>query len=193
MDLVDEQHVAILEIGEQRRQIARFGDDGAGSGAKSHPQLARDDLRERGLAEPRGAEEEDMIERLAARLGGLDEHPEIFTRGALADEFVEPLGAQRGVDILGLARGREDAVGVSHRPPSRHAELVSASTAPRTLQQWLESRRHREVRPIGILAFDEVDLPLPVPALELLLARDRFRQGREELVVDETMGRRSAR
>ena len=114
VDLVDEQHVAVLEIGEQRGEIARLGDHRAGGGAEADAHLARDDLRQRGLAEPRRAEEQDMVERLAARLGGLDEHAQVLARGLLADELVEMLGAQRGVDVLGLARGGEDAV-VGHR------------------------------------------------------------------------------
>ena len=46
-----------------------------------------------------------MVERLAARFGRIDEDAEVFARALLADEFVEGLGAQRGVDVLGLAFG----------------------------------------------------------------------------------------
>ena len=66
MDLVDEQHVALFEIGQQRRKVARLGDHRARGGAEADAQLARDDLRQRGLAEPRRADEQHMIERLAA-------------------------------------------------------------------------------------------------------------------------------
>ena len=40
---------------------------------------------------------------------------------------------------------------------------------------------------MGILAFDKVDLPLPMPALELLLARDRFVHGFELFEADQTI------
>ena len=69
VDLVDEQDVAFLQIGEQRGEIARLGDDRAGRGAKPDAELARDDLGQRGLAEPRRPEEQHMIHRLAAAIG----------------------------------------------------------------------------------------------------------------------------
>ena len=67
VDLVDEQHVALLEIGEQRREVAGLGDDRAGGGAEVDAELARDDLRERGLAEAGRADEQHVVERLLAR------------------------------------------------------------------------------------------------------------------------------
>ena len=79
MDLVDEQDVALLEIGEQRGEIARLGDHRAGGGAEADAELAGDDLRQRGLAEPGRAEEQHMVERLAA-LGGLDEDLQVLAR-----------------------------------------------------------------------------------------------------------------
>ena len=65
VDLVDEQHVALLEIGEQRREVAGLGDHRPGGGAEVHAELARDDLRERGLAEAGRADEQHVVERLA--------------------------------------------------------------------------------------------------------------------------------
>src|SRR3546814_13475528 len=76
--------------------------------------LARDDRRQRGLAEPRRAEEKDVIERIAAPPRRLDKHAQIVARALLPDEFVEAFGAQRGVDVFGLAIGREEAIGVGH-------------------------------------------------------------------------------
>ena len=114
VDLVDEQDVAILEIGEQGGEVARFGDHRPGGGAEADAELARDDLRQRGLAEPRRPEEQHMVERIAARLRRLDEDPQIFPRRLLPDKLVERLGAQRGVEVLGPALGRGDAVRVAH-------------------------------------------------------------------------------
>ena len=67
VDLVDEQHVALFEIGQERGEIAGFGDDRPGGGAEIHAELARDDLRQRRLAEARRTDEQDMIERFAPR------------------------------------------------------------------------------------------------------------------------------
>ena len=55
VDLVDEQDVARLEIGEQRREIAGARDHRARRRAETDAQLARHDLRQRRLAEARAA------------------------------------------------------------------------------------------------------------------------------------------
>jgi hypothetical protein len=109
VDLVDEQDVAILEIGEDGGEVARLGDHRPDVARKADAELAGDDLGKRGLAEPGRAEEQDMVERIAAALGRLDEHPQILARRLLADEFVERLRAQRRVEILGPAVAGNDA------------------------------------------------------------------------------------
>ena len=112
MDLVDEQHVARLEIGELRGEIARLGDDGAGRRAKIDAELARDDLRQRRLAEARRADEQHMIERVAARLGRLDEDLEVFARRLLAGEIGERQRPDRRVLAVVVALfGRQQATG----------------------------------------------------------------------------------
>ena len=55
VDFVDEENVAVLEIGEQRREVAGLGDHRAGGGAEIDAELARHDLGERRLAETREA------------------------------------------------------------------------------------------------------------------------------------------
>jgi hypothetical protein len=73
MDFVDEQHIAFFEIGQQRREIAGLRDHRAGRRAEADAQFARHDLRQRGLAEAGRADEQHMIERLAALARGIDE------------------------------------------------------------------------------------------------------------------------
>ena len=77
MDFIDEEDVAVLQIGEQCREIARLSDDRPGGGTEIDAQLAREDLRERGLAEAGRADKQHMIECLAALARGADEHVEI--------------------------------------------------------------------------------------------------------------------
>ena len=103
MDLVDEQHVAIFEIGEQRREISRLGDDRAGGGAKIDAELARHDLRERRLAETRRPREQNMVERLAPRPRRLDEHFEVRADLGLADELAEHLRPERSLRLIVVA------------------------------------------------------------------------------------------
>ena len=68
MDLVDEQDIARLQIGQQGSEIAAALDHRTGGGAKADPHLPGHDLRERRLAEPGRAREEHVIERFAAGL-----------------------------------------------------------------------------------------------------------------------------
>src|SRR5262249_52296329 len=71
---------------------------------------ARHDLRQRGLAESRGAYEQHVVERLAALARRLDEHGEILARLRLADELRQHLRTQRGVaGVLVAPFGRDDA------------------------------------------------------------------------------------
>jgi hypothetical protein len=87
------------QVGEQRREIARLGDHRAGRGAEADAQFARDDLRQRRLAEAGRAEEQHMIQRLAARFRAASMKMRRFSRAAFwPDEFgLERLRAQRGV------------------------------------------------------------------------------------------------
>ncbi len=96
VDLVDEEDVAVLEVGEQRGEVAGLGDDGPGGRAKADAQLVRDDLRQRRLAEAGRPGKQHVVERLAARAGRLDEHLEVGARLLLADELAQELRPQRG-------------------------------------------------------------------------------------------------
>ena len=93
VDLVDEQDVAVFQVGQQRGEIASLGDDRARGGAEADAQLARHDLRQRGLAETRRAGEQHVVQRIAARLGRLDEHLEVGARLLLADELAQETAA----------------------------------------------------------------------------------------------------
>ena len=75
MDLVDEQDVARLQVGELGGEVAGAHDHRPRGQAEADPELGRDDLGERGLAEPGRPGEQDVVERLAPLARGLDEHP----------------------------------------------------------------------------------------------------------------------
>ena len=57
-----------FEIGELRGEVAGLGDHRPRGRAEVDAEFARDDLRQRRLAEARRADEQHMIQRLAARL-----------------------------------------------------------------------------------------------------------------------------
>src|SRR3546814_613708 len=56
--------------------------------------------------------------------------------------------------------------------PNRHAELVSASIVPLVLIQRGQTQPNRQIDPPRIFGFDQIDLPLPMPTLELLFPTD---------------------
>src|SRR5207302_2085679 len=68
VDLIDEKDVARLEGGQDRSHVALAFEYGPRDLADADAELAADDLRERGLAEPRRAREQHVVERLAAAL-----------------------------------------------------------------------------------------------------------------------------
>jgi len=115
VDLVNEQHIMRLEIGQQRSQIARFCDHGPRSRAKTDPELTRNDLSKRGLAQTRGTEEQRVIHRFAARPGAIYEDPQIVARGLLPDKLGQALRPQRGVGIVGLPIGRMEGCILGHQ------------------------------------------------------------------------------
>ena len=85
---------------------------GPGGGAEADAEFAGDDLGQGGLAEARRAEQQHVVERLAAGARGLDEDGEVIAGGLLTDEFIEALGAKGGfAEIVLGAVGCEGAVG----------------------------------------------------------------------------------
>ena len=89
MDLVDEQHVARLQVGQERGQVAGALEHRTGGLAQVDAQLGGDDVGERGLAQARRTEDQHVIERLAAAARGADEDLELRLYRRLADVFGE--------------------------------------------------------------------------------------------------------
>ena len=121
VDLVDEEHVARFEIGQDRGQIARPRQHRAGGHAEVHAKLARHDLREGRLAQTRGAMEQRVIHRLAPLAGRLQEDAQVRPRLGLTDEIVKRLGAQRAVIVFGQRLGAQGGVGACHVTPGPEA------------------------------------------------------------------------
>ena len=105
MDLVDEQHVAVFEVGQKRRKVARLGDDRTRGGAEADAKLPGHDLCKRRLAEPWRPGEEHMIERLVAVARSLDEDAEVGACLLLADELGERPRPERSLSGVGVALG----------------------------------------------------------------------------------------
>jgi hypothetical protein len=73
-----------------------------------------DDVRQRGLAQARRAEQQHMVHRFGAALGRLDEDFELAADFLLADVIRQPLGPQRALEHVFLRRlpaGRNQTLG----------------------------------------------------------------------------------
>ena len=104
--------------------------------------LGRDDHREGGLAEAGGAGEQHVVGGGAARAGGAQDQVELLADLLLADELVQVLGAQRGLDGLVLAVG-----GGADQPLVGGASVVgrcrpsSSAVSPRGRRRWRSAVR----------------------------------------------------
>ena len=105
VDLVDEQDVVGLEVREQRGEISGALEHGARGLAQVDAELVRDDVRQRGLAEPRRPEQQHVVERFAALARGLDEDRQLAADLFLPDVLVEHPRTQRAFDDFFLHAG----------------------------------------------------------------------------------------
>ena len=116
VNLVDEEHLVRLEIRQQRGEVSRPLQHGAGGRTDLHLQLLRNDVGERGLAQARRTVQQHVIERFPALPGRLDRHGQVLAHALLADVVrqrarpetrlvLQLLGVpQRGDDPLGRRR-----------------------------------------------------------------------------------------
>ena len=98
MDLVDEQHVAVVEIGQLRGQVALPFQHRPRGAFQGDRHLIGDDVRQRGLAETGRPEDQRVVEGVAAAPRRFDEDRHLLLRRLLADERVEPRWPQRPVE-----------------------------------------------------------------------------------------------
>ena len=100
MDLVDEEDVLHVEAGEDRGHVALPLEGRPCHRANADVELLANDRRECRLPETRGADEQDVVERLAASLGRLQRDLELLLRSLLPDEVVESTRPERLLDLL---------------------------------------------------------------------------------------------
>ena len=93
-----------LQRGQERGDVGLSLQRGARGLHHRHAQLGGDDVRQRGLAQPRRTGKQHVVKRLAAAPGGLDEHLELRGDLLLVDEVGQALRAKRAVQVLLAAR-----------------------------------------------------------------------------------------
>ncbi|MNJ38956.1 hypothetical protein D3C81_1189510 [compost metagenome] len=87
MDFVDKQHVVRFKIGQQCRQVTRTLKDRTRGAFDRHAHFLSDDIGQGGLAQPRRAEDQRVIQRFTAPAGGLDEQRHLLAYHWLTDVF----------------------------------------------------------------------------------------------------------
>ena len=98
MDLVDEEHVALVERGEDRREVAGALHRGSARVADVHLELAGDDRGEGGLAEAGRAEQQDVVGCLPSLPRRLEQDREVVLDVDLADVLAEAARPERPLD-----------------------------------------------------------------------------------------------
>src|SRR5579884_4301362 len=122
VDLVDEDDVARLDGGEDRRDVLPL-ERGAGDRPDPDAELLADDVGEARLTESRRADEEDVVERLSPALRRVERDRELLLHARLADELVETARPEAALDLLLVVaqRGRQEL------GDSVHAAFFNAS------------------------------------------------------------------
>ena len=100
MNLVDEQHIVLLERSEYTRKVAGLVEHRTGCDLEIHTQLIGDNACECGLAESGRSEQQQVVQCLATHTRSLDEHFEILNNLFLTVERVEIRRAQRALEFL---------------------------------------------------------------------------------------------
>ena len=111
VDLINKEDVPLLQVGQQRGQVAGLFDGRAGGDAHLHAHLLRDDAGQRCFAKTGRAVQKDMVHRLAALLRRAQIDAQVALDLVLADIIIQRFGAQAVFFCVGGAGVRADEPG----------------------------------------------------------------------------------
>ena len=94
MDLVHEENVVLLEVGEQCRQISRLFNGRAGGDAHVHSHLICDNTGQCGFTQSRGSVEKNMVKWLTAHFGRFNENGQVVFCLCLTNILVQSSGTE---------------------------------------------------------------------------------------------------
>ena len=107
VDLIDEQHVAPLKIGQDGCDVSASNQGRSRGDAQACTHLAGHDPRQRGLPETRRPGEQDVVDRLAASARGLEDDLQLLSQQVLAHEVGQPLRTDPDLEgHLGVGQAR---------------------------------------------------------------------------------------
>jgi hypothetical protein len=130
VDLIDEQHISIFEVGEYRGEVACPFERGPRSRPDVRIHLVGDDVSEAGLAETRGAGQQQVACGLTAASGRLEHYAEVLLQLGLADELDDIARPQGALELVfgGICARDEDLRSLAHDPITLRAVLITSST-----------------------------------------------------------------
>ncbi len=124
MNLVDEEHLAGLEVRQDSHQISRFLNHRPRRRTHSHAELVGNHICERRLAEAWRAIEQDVVECFAPLPRGRDGNLQVFAHAVLADVVIQLARPQTSFVLrVFLDARRCDEVVVSHGQGSGHRRI----------------------------------------------------------------------
>ncbi len=100
VDLVDEQHLTLLQRSQDGGQVSRVLDGRPGGGTQIDAHLDGDDVTERSLAQSRRPIHQHMIDGLFAAARRLQQDAEVILDLLLPDIFSQATGPQTALDHL---------------------------------------------------------------------------------------------
>jgi hypothetical protein len=128
VDLIDEQHLALFEVGEDRDQVAGLFEHRPRGRAHRDAHFVGDDVGERGLAEARRAVEQHVVEGFVSLTGGRDRHDQVLADARLTDVVGQRPRPQPGVVLrVVVDRPRVDDAIVGHPAITFRTSRSSAS------------------------------------------------------------------
>ena len=131
-----------LERSQDRGHVALALERRTGDAADADSELLAEDVGEARLAEARGADEQYVVERLAARAGGLERDRELLLDPSLADELGQTGWAERDLDqVLGavLEDRREQLVLHAALRSARRTRSSAGSSGSISASAWSAS------------------------------------------------------
>src|SRR4029077_6898523 len=127
VDLVDEEDVPRGQVEQDRAERTLVVDGRRRADLDGHPQLVRDDVRQRRLAQARRTAEQDMLDGLAAAPSGFEQDAQVVLHLDLPDVVRQHLWPQREVVLVVIGPRVQHLVYGTHFLPIALSASASAS------------------------------------------------------------------
>ena len=100
MNLIDKQHIVLLQRCQDACQVPRLVQYGAAGNLESYSQFVGNNIRQRRLTQSRRTVQQDVIQRFATVFGSLDEHLQVLHYLLLTAEVMERQRSQSVFELF---------------------------------------------------------------------------------------------